>query len=75
VKKPRLVRVDWLDSAGSARWSAKRKMTATHCSSVGWLTHKSKTTLTISASRNDQGDWADQTAIPRSVVTRVRRLR
>jgi hypothetical protein len=66
-----LVSVDWLDTAGAASWSGRSDFNLMACRSIGWLLRVTKQRVVIAAACNADGQWADRTAIPVNVVTRV----
>lgn len=70
----KLVQVTWRDSSGSGTWRPERSLTTAECQTVGWLTQEDHVQITVSASRNSEDEWADQTAIPAGCVLAIDEL-
>lgn len=71
----RRVEVWWVD-AQSAQHPHESRLVPRR--SIGWLTKRTKTKVTIAQTRNREGGktvYEDFLAIPRSTVRRIRRLR
>lgn len=76
MKKPRLVYVEWLDSAGTTdRWIADDEtLNPVKCVTVGFLKERTKKKLIICSSVH-AGHWGWPAVIPARAVTKFRRMK
>jgi hypothetical protein len=72
------VEVDWVDSTSRGRWATKTSYLdcrLLRCRTAGYLLVKNREKIIVVQSLCDNGDMTDSMAIPRSCVTKIRRLR
>ena len=69
-----IVEVTWNDAMTSGAWEPARKQRLCECTTVGMMTHSDKKSITITQNMSDNGNHSDKIGIPRSQVTRIRRL-
>ncbi len=76
-KKPRLVYVEWLDSAGTIdRWiGGADTISPTKCITVGFLKERTKEKVVICSSVNSGPQWGYPVAIPRCCITKMTDLK
>ena len=79
--KPRLVMVEWIDSAdiGAATWLPLKELGDADVSpasiiTAGWLVSKSKSALLLTLSVAEHGDARGVFCIPRVCVKKITRL-
>jgi hypothetical protein len=77
-----IVEVFWVDSCSRGRWAGLddyRKERPAICKTCGYLVAQTKTYITIALSQGDMtamsNNVLDSISIPRSCVTRIRRLK
>jgi hypothetical protein len=85
VKRPRnllrdcpVVEVTWFDAVTDPRWLAGDEVAAQkpiECRTLGRLFARSKTSLTLAASVNFNGNMGEVTTIPAGWVVKIRHLR
>lgn len=77
MKNPRLVCVEWVDSAGvKERWiGSDETINPTKCVTVGFVKDKTETAIVVCGSISDGGQWGWPIAIPRCSITRMRRIK
>jgi len=80
-RRPRLVLVEWLDSARSDRWQFSEDLVAraATCSSVGWLLKETSSAILVVPHVGDRDGRIEQgcgaMSIPRRAVIKMRGLR
>lgn len=78
MKTPSIVHVSWIDSCSPSRkWQDRdgiKGYKPASCITVGYLIEKRKDAVVIAASWGEH-EVGDVTAIPRSCVKKIRRLR
>lgn len=81
MKRYPMVEVHWADSSFFGGWERRKavvKQLAAKdltCVSAGYLLHESKDRLVLGLSLSASGNACDLMLIPRSAITRVRRLK
>jgi hypothetical protein len=75
MKKPKLVKVKWIDSAFNAGWYPHAThSTLARCETVGYLTYASRKSINVSMNLSPESR-GETMAIPRSCVKSIKRLR
>jgi hypothetical protein len=77
--KKKFYRVDWIDAASNSSWRSEEgaagKRGTIDIVTVGHLVKHTKAEIILALSKDYNGQVADTIAIPKSCVTRIRRLR
>jgi len=84
IKKPIIVKVDWIDSATNNSWLSRQAIDnlledgLAECQTVGFLVHKTKKMVSIALSRATSDKfvpYADVMSIPRVSITKIKVLK
>ncbi len=77
MKKPRIVYVEWLDSAGVVdRWIGDDDtIKPVKCITVGFLKEKTKEAIVVCGSVSNGPQWGWPAAIPRRSITKMTDLK
>ena len=70
-----LVEIEWIDSAFNPGWhKADTVRDVAYCKTTGYLVEKNKKRINVAMNVADNGDYGEAMAIPRSCVTKIRKL-
>jgi hypothetical protein len=70
-----VVHIEWIDSCSNSGWRNPEEDGISHIHSVGLLVREQPEYVTLSSSKGEYGKYSDMMSIPRSCITRMKKLK